>query len=105
MKDKIRAIVKMPNDKYGHVVHISNTLEELQKLVGGYIETVPIAADVMIVNEEGKLLGLKPNFQYGPDVICGTMVMVGRDGENFGDCVLGFDAWKKWLDEYGRLGV
>ena len=104
MKDKIRAIVKRPSDKYGRVVHISNTLEKLQALVGGYIEIVPIAADVMIINEEGKLLGLKPNFQYGSDVICGTMVMVGRDGEEFGDCVLGFEAWKDWLDKYGRIG-
>lgn len=100
---KIRAIVKRPDEKYGHVTHVSNTLEALQQMVGGYIETVPIAYDTMIVNEEGKLLGLEPNFRYGSDVICETMVMVGRDGEEFGDCVLGFDTWKKWLDEHGRL--
>lgn len=103
MKAKIRAIVKRPDEKYGHVTHVSNTLEALQQMVGGYIETVPIAYDTMIINEEGKLRGLEPNFRYGSDVIYGTMVMVGRDGEEFGDCVLGFDTWKKWLDEHGRL--
>ena len=37
---KIRAIVKRPDEKYGHVTHISASLENLQKTVGGYIETV-----------------------------------------------------------------
>lgn len=37
---KIRAIIKRPDEEYGHVTHISATLENLQKTVGGYIETV-----------------------------------------------------------------
>ena len=38
---------------------IPNTLEELQATVGGYIETVTLAADTAIIcNEEGRLLGL-----------------------------------------------
>ena len=37
---KIRAIIKRPDEEYGHVAHISATLENLQKTVGGYIETV-----------------------------------------------------------------
>lgn len=45
------------------------TLEEAQKLVGGYIETVPLIGEpkygvgkrCLLVNEEGLLSGLKPN--------------------------------------------
>ena len=41
------------------------TLEELQALVGGYIEMIRIPGDagkrVLFVDEEGKLKGLKPN--------------------------------------------
>lgn len=37
-------------------------LKELQQLVGGYIETLPVATDqLMIVNEEGKLMNLPIN--------------------------------------------
>lgn len=38
------------------------TLEELQKIVGGYIEVVRLDdGAIMIINEEGKLHGLPPN--------------------------------------------
>ena len=37
------------------------TLQELQGFVGGYIETVRIPIGILIVNEEGKLMGLAPN--------------------------------------------
>lgn len=38
------------------------TLKELQSYVGGYIETLPVAtSQLMVVNEEGKLLNLPTN--------------------------------------------
>lgn len=38
------------------------SLEELQEFVGGYIETITLLDDlIMVVNEEGKLLGLPFN--------------------------------------------
>ena len=39
------------------------SLEEMQAIVGGYIETVPCKQPgmMMVVNEEGKLLGLPRN--------------------------------------------
>lgn len=48
---------------------IPNTLEELQAAVGGYIETVTIASDVVIIcNEEGRLQGLPHNCRiFGVD--------------------------------------
>lgn len=35
---KIKVIVKRPDEQYGHVCHISDRLENLQKTVEGYIE-------------------------------------------------------------------
>lgn len=38
------------------------SLEELKEFVGGYIEIVHLnKSQVMVVNEEGKLIGLEPN--------------------------------------------
>ena len=38
------------------------TLKELQEFVGGYIETIPVSTDqLMVINEEGKLDGLPYN--------------------------------------------
>ena len=88
-KDKIEAIIKEPG-KAMYKKRINNTLEEFQELVAGYIEAVPVSEDVlMIVNEEGKLLRLPQSFGFGWDVICGTAVFVGRDGEVFSDCPVG----------------
>ena len=73
------------------------SLEELQGLVEGYIETVnTVLADnwsretdvgiIMLVNEEGKLLGLPVNqmatdmIQHPFDTIVGTAVLMGRRG-------------------------
>lgn len=40
------------------------TLEEMQKIVGGYIEIVSLRSEKkrMVVNEEGAIIPLKPNF-------------------------------------------
>lgn len=38
------------------------SLEELQAIVGGYIEVLPLNEDeIMVLNEEGKILGLDLN--------------------------------------------
>lgn len=52
--EKIKVIVKRPDEGIGHVTYISNNLKNLQNTVGGYIQVVPLAEDVlMICNEEG----------------------------------------------------
>ena len=65
---------------------IPNTLEELQGTVGGYIETVTLAADAAIIcNEEGRLLGLPYNCRFfGVDFV-GPILVVGVDGDEFTD--------------------
>jgi len=53
---KIKVIIKRPDEQYGHMTYISNTLKNLQRTVEGYIEVVPLRSDlVMICNEEGRL--------------------------------------------------
>lgn len=64
-------------------VTVSNTLKALQSTVGGYIETLGLGGNaVLVCNEEGKLLGLSANRRVGGDVIAGTFLIVGAaDGE------------------------
>lgn len=77
------AIIKNPGQP-AFTRQINNELSALQDLVGGYIQTVYLPHGViMIVNEEGKLMGLKPNFRLEHDLIVGTVVFVSADGEEF----------------------
>lgn len=56
-------VVLLEPRKYAKVVEIEHTLENMQKVVGGYIEAVyPFEDEVAVIcNEEGKLLGLPLN--------------------------------------------
>ena len=77
------AIIKRPGQP-AFRREIDNTLEAMQELVGGYIETVYLPGGiVMIVNEEGKILRLPINFHLNCDLIHGTAVFVGVNGEDF----------------------
>lgn len=77
------AIIKRPGQP-AFRREIDNTLESLQELVDGYIETVNLPGGiVMIVNEEGKILHLPINFHLNCDLIRGTAVFVSVNGEDF----------------------
>ena len=70
-----------------------NTLTWLQKQVGGHIEVAGLiypldkTGYVMLVNEEGKLRGLMPNFKAtrlcSVDVIVGSAVLLRTKDEDF----------------------
>lgn len=106
MQKKLKVIIKRPDEEYGHVTHISATLENLQKTVGGFIETVPVnESDVIICNEEGKLLNLPVNFRlYGDsiysDTIRGDIIVIGTEGDEFTDVRMDFKVWKALLDKW-----
>lgn len=108
MEGKIRAIVKRPDEKYGHVTNISNNLKNFQRTVDGPIEVVHITKDTVIIcNEEGKLRGFKKNFimKFGEaifEVICGDVAIVGVSGEDFCDCPMDFSFWKALLEKWGN---
>lgn len=109
MSKKIKVIIKRPDEVVGHMTHINNTLKNLQRIVGGYIQTVTIGDAqkiVMICNEEGKLQELDPNFIYGitvPDMIVGTVIICGTDGEEFADTELSMEQWKRLLTIWGNV--
>lgn len=77
---KIRAMVVKPGVQ-PEVMEVHNSLDTFKGIVGGYIEVVHIGEGVLLVcNEEGKILDLKPNRRVGYDTICGDFVLVGYNG-------------------------
>ena len=59
------------------IVITDGSLEALQRLVGGYIEHVPMCSDVgLLVNEEGRLKGLPSNPCF-PGLV-GDVVVIGE---------------------------
>ncbi len=94
---KIKVLIKEVGKK-PRCVNISCSLKNLQKTVGGDIETVTIAEDfVVICNEEGRLLGLPHNCNIvGVDFV-GTIILCGIDGDNFGDIPLPYADIKRIL--------
>ena len=92
---KISVLIKDPGKNPRHV-HIENSLKNLQTTVGGYIETVTLADDAVIIcNEEGRLQGLPYCCTIcGVDLV-GTVVIAGVAGEEFADLPGDFKSWKK----------
>lgn len=98
---KIKAIVKRPDELYGHVCHISNSLQNLQKTVGGYIETVYLTDDVVIIcNEEGLLQNLPFNMKLHDQELVGTLIVCGIEGDELTDLGISFDEWKYVVDVF-----
>ena len=96
--NKIKVIVKRTDEEYGHVTCISDRLENFQKIVGGYIQTVDLPKGlVCICNEEGKLLNLPKNFIIPGDVIVGDVILCGAADDVFCDIPVEFDYWKTLL--------
>jgi len=88
MEKYITALKVVPHCK-PEVVKLWNVLEDLQEAVSdghpnSVIEFVGLEDGVsLMVNEEGKLIGLEPNRRLGGDILVGTFYVVadGPDGE------------------------
>ena len=80
-KEKLRCILVKVFEQ-PKVIEIEHTLSTLQNYVGGLIDIVEIEEDVdIIINDEGKLLGLSPNlvlYEFG-DIIVGDFLVVGQE--------------------------
>ena len=99
---RIRAIVKRPDEMYGHMTNISNSLKNLQNTVEGYIETVTVASDLVIIcNEEGVIRNLPLNCELCVHQFFGTLIICGVDGDEFGDIPITFDQWKRFFFKGG----
>jgi hypothetical protein len=78
-EEQIKVIIVEPS-KAARVEVIQNDLKTLQSLVSGYIEHIREEGFDIIINEEGKLLELEPNFAlFGGDYIAGTAIFAGVD--------------------------
>lgn len=97
---KIKAFIKRPDEEFGHSTAVSNTLENFQRNVGGYIEAVTLGkvlgkGDLVIIcNEEGRLRGLPYNCCICGIDFVGDIVAVGADGDEFCDVPITFAEWK-----------
>ena len=103
MKERqIMVVIKEPGKLARVDPLFDNTLESFQSAVGGYIECVQLAPDVVLIcNEEGKLLGLPFNVHIRGDDIVGSVVVVGVRGAEFASLR---SVWiPKLLDLLGRF--
>lgn len=95
MADKIRVISKRPGCP-PRSVWVSNSLENLQRNVGGLIETYTFAADMCVIcNEEGRLLGLPYNCTIAGVDFVGDILLVGVKGEEFADLPISYQKAKE----------
>jgi hypothetical protein len=89
-KNTISVLLVQP-EKYPQKVEMADTLEALQKAVGGSIEAVYTYADrvELIVNDEGKLNGMPLNRALRQetgepyDVLAGDFLVVGLSESDF----------------------
>ena len=83
-ENQILVIIKEPGKAPVVEPLFDNDLKAFQKAAGGYIETVTLATDLVIIcNEEGRLKGLPHNTTvFGVDFV-GTIVVAGAKGEEF----------------------
>lgn len=103
MSDKITAIRVKPGNE-PEIVELDNELETFQKEVGGYIEVIRPFYDpiCVVLNEDGKMLGLPENKKVINkngrllDVLVGTILFVGLSGDEF--CSLRKDLLEKYSE-------
>lgn len=82
MKENSITVLKVEPEKEPRVIQIDNTLESLQQQVGGLICVVYLEdGNLMVVNDEGKINGMKPNRWIADDIICGSFFICGDSDE------------------------
>ena len=81
----MKAFKKEPGNAWKRI-EIPNTLEAMQKEVGGYIEVVQLTADTAVVcDEEGRLHDKDYCWTIGRIDFVGTILLVGTGEEDFKD--------------------
>lgn len=95
---KIKAIVKRTDEAVGHMTWISNTLENLQRTVGGYIEAVQLWNDIVVIcDEEGRIKRKDANCVVKGIDFVGDIIVLGIDGDEFADVPISMREWRKML--------
>ena len=105
MLKKIKVIIKQPRRK-PYSTYISNTLKNLQNTVGGYIETVTLAEDLVVIcNEEGAINDMPYNCTVGNIQFFGPLIFAGVKDDEFSDLPADFETFKRlfpnlWGEQY-----
>ena len=74
-------VVMCPAERAPYVTNIVDSLKNLQKAVGGYIEMHAMSSCVhAVMNEEGRLKGLPENRSFPWPGFVGDIVIVATDG-------------------------
>ena len=95
--EKISVIIKEPGRVPRHV-NVSNTLENLQKTVGGYIECVTLTEDMVVLcDEEGRIKGKPYCCNICGVNFVGPVVLVGVNGEVFCDLPVSYADVKRTM--------
>lgn len=82
--DDLLKIVCVEPNRPPFISEVDNDLKSLQRAVDGHMETVYMGdSTILICNEEGKVKGMDCNRRVGDDVIAGSFLIVGEDGEDF----------------------
>lgn len=82
---KIKVLIKRPGEP-PRSVWISDTLENLQRTVGGYIEIVTLQRGLVVIcDEEGRLKGKPYNCTVRGVSFVGDIVIAGQEGEELAD--------------------
>lgn len=82
---EIKVLLKKPGE-FPALMTIENTLESLQKAVGGYIETVSLTRDLVIIcDEEGRLKSKEHCCNIAGADFVGTVILTGVCEDEFCD--------------------
>jgi len=103
MEEKITVLLVEPG-KDPKLTEVANRLPDMQELVGGHIEAYGLDEDeknLMVCNEEGKIMGLPVNFLLRSegkciDYVAGTAFICSTDGEG------NFTSFRGSPEELGR---
>lgn len=101
-----RAIVKRPDELYGHESNVFDSLKAMQEIVGGYIQTLTLDSQVVIIcNEEGRIRGMDPNCVVCGIPFYGPIIAIGYDGKgNFADLPIKMARWKSHYLKMKKIG-
>lgn len=92
--NKIKVLIKRPGEP-PRSVWISDTLENLQRTVGGYIEIVTVQRGLVVIcDEEGVLKGKPFNCKINGFSFVGDIIVAGAEGEELADYPTDFQTIK-----------
>ncbi len=82
MKENEIRVLKVEPHEHPKECISENTPEALQEAVDGYIDIIGLEDDICILlNDEGKLIGLEGNRSLGDDILVGNFYICGSDAE------------------------